>query len=232
MSEPDGSATQRYRYAGVPLLPSHIEELTIELFAGQIPKRIEIANAVVAEHERRGGLPSPADPMHQTKKALRRLKEDGKAIPHGFGRYRIVGPSSDDASHATEGPPAPEPRAAADPEPSRELGTGAESVYVWYSPRDQQIARLAGSLRWNCKVGRTAGPVEGRVGGQGGTALSERPRIDLVIHTPNSRVLEAALHAVLKLKGRHAADAPGKEWFRTSPDEVAAIYETLTNSWN
>ena len=81
--------------------------------------------------------------------------------------------------------------------------------------------------------GRTYGRTRGGPGrGQVGTALSERPRIDLVIRAHDARALEAALHAVLTLKGRLVAEASGREWFQTSPGEVEAIYETLAKSWN
>jgi hypothetical protein len=148
------------------------------------------------------------------------------AIPHSYGRYTIVGPSDGSSSPAAEGSP------AVAPEARREIGDGAESVYVYYLPRDRQYAELAGASRWRCKIGRTVGLAEARIRGQAGTALSERPRIDLVIHTQDGRVLEDAVHAILTLKGRLLGEAPGKEWFLTSPGEVESMYESLTKSWN
>lgn len=36
------------------------------------------------------------------------------------------------------------------------------------------------------------------------------------------RTIEA-LHSVLNLRGKRKADAPGAEWFMTTPDEISAL---------
>ena len=71
-----------------------------------------------------------------------------------------------------------------------------------------------------CKIGRTDRDPVARVLAQAATALPERPHIALVIRTSFALAWEAALHGVLTLRGRRIEDAPGAEWFLTSPDEV------------
>ena len=66
-----------------------------------------------------------------------------------------------------------------------------------------------------------------RVIGQAATALPEVPVIGLEIRTPDARNLEAALHAVLRLRGRQVPAVPGKEWFNTSPSELENLYGGL-----
>lgn len=50
--------------------------------------------------------------------------------------------------------------------------------------------------------------------------------VDEILGT-GSNALETAFHNIMKVKGRWMADAPGKEWFMTSPDEIKAIYTSV-----
>jgi hypothetical protein len=58
---------------------------------------------------------------------------------------------------------------------------------------------------------------------QAATALPERPFVAVVFRTKYSAALEAAFHSVFTLRGLAVQDAPGAEWFLTSPDEVIAL---------
>jgi T5orf172 domain len=74
------------------------------------------------------------------------------------------------------------------------------------------------------KVGKTAGDVEARIADQcKGAATFEQPK--LLGRWPVKRVgpTELAIHYVLKARGRHKDDAPGREWFNTTIAEVEAI---------
>lgn len=42
--------------------------------------------------------------------------------------------------------------------------------------------------------------------------------------------LERALHAVLSLRGKRKKDAPGAEWFITTPSEVKTLIELVLGS--
>jgi hypothetical protein len=76
------------------------------------------------------------------------------------------------------------------------------------------------------KVGKTAGDVDSRIAEQcKGSATFEQPR--LLGKWPVKRVgpTELAIHNVLKARGKHREDAPGREWFNTTVAEVEAIIE-------
>ena len=80
---------------------------------------------------------------------------------------------------------------------------------------------------WPCKIGRTdCDPIQ-RIIGQAGTCYPELPHVALIIYCDDSNALETAFHNIMKVKGRWMADAPGKEWFMTSPDELKAIYTSV-----
>jgi hypothetical protein len=200
-----------YHYAETPLTSAAVAFLISELFAGKPPvKRIDIARAVTHEHVARGGAPGVADPLTQVKKVLADMQAAGTAVSVGSGYWRIPGER-----------PAP----AAMPE-MREIGQGNEHVYVYYYPSDWARAQEAGEARWRCKVGRTVGPVPSRIAAQG-TGMPERGRVGLDIRTPNSRQLEVVLHGILVMRNRRVSDAPGTEWFLTSPTEIEEIYGTI-----
>lgn len=92
-----------------------------------------------------------------------------------------------------------------------------------------ELAKLKGSSTWECKVGRTDRNPINRVLGQAGTCYPELPHIALIIKCADSSVLEAALHNILKMRGRWIADAPGTEWFMTTPQEIKDIYLKILN---
>ena len=76
------------------------------------------------------------------------------------------------------------------------------------------------------KVGKTAGDVESRIAEQcKGSATFEQPK--LLGKWPVRRVgpTELAIHNILKARGKHREDAPGREWFDTTIEEVTAIIE-------
>ncbi len=60
------------------LVPSIVEQLIIELFAGQTKELNEIKTKVEEIHASRGGLPHTAK-IHPVERALGNLKRDGKA---------------------------------------------------------------------------------------------------------------------------------------------------------
>lgn len=219
-------AEDGYRYRGVPLLPTIIEELAVELFGGRVVARQDIITAVVARHRELGGAESGADVVTQAKKALTDMCRDGAAAHAGPGHYRIARSSPTatvapqvDAEEATEA----EVVAVAFA-PERTIGTGAEGVYVYYLPGYRKLAEMQATDRWPCKIGLTRGDVAARVMGQVATALPEVPVIGLEIRTPRARDLEQSIQAALGLGGRRIEAAPGREWFNTSPSEVEGLY--------
>lgn len=76
------------------------------------------------------------------------------------------------------------------------------------------------------KVGKTTGDVESRVADQCKASASfEQP---IVLGSwPVKRVgpTESAIHNILKARGKHREDAPGREWFNTTVAEVMEIID-------
>jgi hypothetical protein len=114
----------------------------------------------------------------------------------------------------------------------KEVGVGAECVYLYFYPNDRRLAELEGRDAWECKIGRTAsGDAINRIFGQGiRTALSRLPIVGLVVRTDDSSALENALHSSLRLVGAEVPDSPGNEWFLTSPARVEAWYAVFQTS--
>ena len=111
-----------------------------------------------------------------------------------------------------------------------EIGSGSESVYLYYFPTYRRYAESSGDPQWPCNIGRTEGYVAYRVYEQIGDQLPEKPQLALILRTDDCRWLEAKIHAALKRKGRQIEDAIGEEWFMTAPSEVKSIYLSISGA--
>ena len=109
----------------------------------------------------------------------------------------------------------------------KEIGFGKNAVYVYYYDIYRKFAELNNQIVWECKIGRTDGDPLQRVFSQAGTSYPELPHLALIIRCQTSARLETALHEILRFRNRWIKDAPGDEWFMTSPDEVEEIYFKL-----
>lgn len=77
------------------------------------------------------------------------------------------------------------------------------------------------------KVGLTMGDTVQRIVAQISTGTPDKPALLLEIRTHDCSSLERAVHAVLEYRGAKIMGA-GKEWFRTSRDEIVAICHSIT----
>ena len=189
-------------------------------------------------HRERGGSLN-TDPQYTMIRVLKDLKENGDIISIGPGwwKWSKTSSNSDCNSNETETCLASssddiieeiEPSI----QPENELGTGRESVYLYFNPNDKLLAELQGRGVWECKIGRTNSnePIH-RILGQGiRTSLSRIPTIGLVLRSDDSAAVERALHASHRLIEAEVPDSPGNEWFYTSPDYVKAWYLNFQNS--
>jgi hypothetical protein len=97
-----------------------------------------------------------------------------------------------------------------------EIGSGPEAVYAYgYRCAPDRL-----------KIGSCSGEVVARVAAQIGTSTPDKPVLLLRIATHDCRALERVLHGVLRLQGKRVSGA-GAEWFITSRDDVAVIYERV-----
>jgi hypothetical protein len=75
------------------------------------------------------------------------------------------------------------------------------------------------------KIGRGNSP-ESRVSQQV-TSMPEKPEILGTFAHEDVGTLERALHAVLTLRGKRKKDAPGMEWFLTTPQEISQLIKVV-----
>ncbi len=79
------------------------------------------------------------------------------------------------------------------------------------------------------KIGLTEGDAVQRIAAQISTSTRDKPRLLLEIRTHNCGSLERAIHAILEYRGNKIPGA-GKEWFKTTRDEVVSIYESISKA--
>lgn len=185
---------------GVPL-KQEVAVRIISIVCFRNMAKQEIFEKVREVHRDLGGEEtSKAKAQGSVTAALKQLVEQGKAIRTFAGTYHF--------------PFEPE--------------EGKDSVYLYYYPMHKENAEGNGEEFWRCKIGMTVGNVEKRVRTQV-TEYPEEPTIALEFKTDHPRELESALHAILKLRGRHVKEGGGIEWFETNPEEVKRIYHFLTS---
>ena len=102
-----------------------------------------------------------------------------------------------------------------------DIGDGNSSVYAYYYPK----YRENGEADFPIKIGRSIDYPD-RIKAQT-TGMPEKPEVSIVWRTDRPEAAERLLHELLKFRGKHKLDAPGREWFRTSPDEIRQIIECI-----
>ena len=111
--------------------------------------------------------------------------------------------------------------------PERTIGSGNSSVYLYYYPQYRESSESKSEKVWECKIGRTIHrEADTRIRSQA-TGLPESPKIGLHIKTDRPKEIERIIHDILKVRGKHIEEAPGREWFLTSPSEVEEIYNFI-----
>lgn len=112
-----------------------------------------------------------------------------------------------------------------------QIGEGNHCVYLYYLPIHKENAELKGEGKWRCKIGRSKYPDPSIRTNQQKIGLPEQPEHGLTILTNKPEELEDAIHDILKGFGRYIPDAPGKEWFFTSPNEIKWLYNFLIKDY-
>jgi len=209
-----------FEYSGLKLTPNILADILIELFDGKQFERQDALNKIQKYFVEHGGIIEEKSYAPTFKAAAKRLKERG-LVNKGYGIWILnyekqgieIEPSEDKDEivyHA-----------------EKELGTGNTTVYVYYYDVYEKLARFENKEEWPCKIGRTDRDPIFRVFSQSGTSYPEKPRLALFIHCEDSSKLEQALHSILKYRGKWISDAPGTEWFLTSPAIIEDIYANL-----
>lgn len=106
------------------------------------------------------------------------------------------------------------------------IGSGSESVYVYYHENDAKLAVFESRTTWECKIGYTVRSAIERIAEQTKTGRSSVPIIALIIKTENASLLESSLHRALYEHRIPSTDYTGDEWFITNPEIIEEIYST------
>ena len=206
----------QYEYAERSLTPRIAQHLIVELFAGQTVQKQKIISDVEETHLERSGLPSRAKFNNPVTLALYNMRREGLVENPSQGYCLILSTTQEEDSVDSE----PDNLV-----PEKIIGSGKQSVYLYYYPAYQRLAELEGEEVWACKIGKAKNDPLIRISNQTRTALPEYPRVGLVIKTDEFALMETTIQGILKLQGKHKQDAPGTEWFITSPNEVEQIYK-------
>ena len=205
-------------------------ELILQRFAGgpRVPRR-EIVLHVETAHC--AGVRKLVENEKQIiSDALRSLRDKGFADNSKHGWFiRDHNPSGTDSIVTTD-PACPRKTISthSDLFSEKTIGSGRSSVYLYYYQQYRDAAEAGGDKVWKCKIGSTRhSQPQTRIREQVGTALPEKPKIGLHIKTDAHEKIERIIHDILKVRGKHIAEAPGTEWFLTSPSEVEEIYKFI-----
>lgn len=173
---------------------------------------------VLKKHAELGGIPSTANPNSQIKKALSTMAEAGEIerLPnHGYWRYLGAGTESEKVSISESIIDVADVDEDEPYQVENFSGAGRSSVYIYYFPTYRR-----GENPFPMKIGMSTISYQARIASQLGTSNPELPFIYRIHHTDAPVMVERFLHSALTLKGRWMADAPGTEWFMTTPDEI------------
>lgn len=224
-----GEVPLRYRYEGKRLTPQVMADLARSLVQEPVFRRTALGK-IREYHLARGGAPTETDVVILIKKSLTILARAGLlegAGKPGWWRWR-AGANVRASLQIGSGPsPNSGVSAVSEVEVANEgtsEGQGSGRVYVYYFPSYKELAIRKKEVRWPVKVGMTStGNSSIRVLNQQGTAMPETPVVGYECLTNTPRKLEQGLHAILHCRGQQLVDAPGTEWFLSSPDEIREI---------
>ncbi len=109
-------------------------------------------------------------------------------------------------------------------EQEQEQDTGAIPAIYWYT--FPAYKRTSGP--YPIKIGKGANP-EARIMQQV-TPMPEKPEVLGTYPHADADNLEKAIQYVLKVRGKRKSDAPGAEWFMTTPQEVIQVIDAVLGS--
>lgn len=216
-----------YQYRNLPFSAKAAEDLISEILrkSDRPQGRKELIERVATTHQNRRGLPGTA-PTTAVKKALSNLVTSGTIKRRAHGYYEWVG-SGAEPTPANVSPPFPAPEEMLYEPEDYDIGEGSSYVYAYYYPAYRMLAEKNGETDFPVKVGRSTDYQE-RIGTQSrATGMPEEPEVAVVWRTDKPEAAERMLHGHLEFRGKRLPDAPGKEWFLTSSDEIRKIIESI-----
>ena len=107
------------------------------------------------------------------------------------------------------------------------IGSGRQSVYLYYYQWDRDNAKSKSRSVWECKIGK-AKCLQRRLKEQ--ATDPEKLKLGLHIKTDSPKKIEDIIHNDLKKREKHIGKSLRTEWFLTSPSEVKEIYKFIGES--
>jgi hypothetical protein len=146
-------------------------------------------------------------------------------VPADPSRYVASSEELFIAERPVSGPPVRSAYAARE---EWELGSGGEQwVYVYAFQRELDLFERNG-IEPLLKIGCTRQHYSARIASQaGGTAGHSPVKCLFAYRVVDAQQLEAAVHKVLRVQGRHVKDAPGLEWFEIRPEQAHTLITTV-----
>lgn len=219
-----------YEYKDLELTPLRATPLVLEFLGmnSRPQKRKDIIKYVEDAHGQRGGL-SAKNTTNTLKKCLQNLASEKNILKHGNGEYslnRTFSPEEITLEYPSTAEEFEDLSADEDLMIEETIGSGAETVYLYYDSAYQELAELKNIDYWACKIGMTAGTsLKKRLLEQGiKTAFHKLPKVGLVIKSDDAMSVEKSLHKALDLAGCRIEDSLGAEWFYTSPKRIKDWY--------
>ncbi|CAL95258.1 GIY-YIG nuclease family protein [Azoarcus olearius] len=115
---------------------------------------------------------------------------------------------------------------AGDEEEDDSVGTSPGFIYAFTFPLIEKKGEA-----FPIKIGKTIGDAKARIEAQTkGSAIFEPAMFLKSWRVTHFGYAESAIHNILKFRGCWMANAPGKEWFMTTVEDVESIIRFLGNS--
>lgn len=240
---PTKEASPDYPYRNVALTQKMASEIILRIVKpDEVFSRSSVTDRTVKYHTDLGGLVDKNRLPRIIGKAFTILKESDEIIKIRYDRWRLamsvqgdnaIGVEVDTGDEEDETPTDQQfDNARKKLKTVKEIGdTEIQSVvYVYYWQAYRTVAEGNNNDKWPCKVGYSKYGVAERLAEQIQTAWPEYPIVALAIHLTDAKGMELVLHKALENRGRKINDAPGNEWFVTSPDEIEEILYCINPS--
>lgn len=218
-----------YKYENIELMPEIFSDLMLKLFSNKQFTREECIGTVTKYHIEHGGKCEKRSYIATFKRSTIQLRQKGYDITNlAYGVWRINKEYNGFTTYYETKNNTNSFIATSEMNEIQEtIGSGDETIYVYYYPVYKRYALSKGDECWYCKVGMTKKNYWDRIYSQAGTCFPEEPFVGLIIKCNDAHKLEQTIHNILKMKNKWVETAPGTEWFITSPLEVRKIYESI-----
>ena len=116
-----------------------------------------------------------------------------------------------------------------DPAATQIVGRGIDEVYAYTFRSCMEEATETGGGEYPMKIGYTSG-LDGalqRINGQFPAAIADDACVQFIGRCTEGRKVEGRIHKSIRDAGRKL-DAPGREWFLTTADEVEQLFREFT----